>query len=301
MSQTENAIPVQSKERIQVVDVLRGFAILGILLFNMRSFAGQSMRINDWVEPLDRAIVASIDFLVQAKFYSLFSFLFGWGMAVQMHRAKAKGTKFFPVYLRRLLILLAFGTLHGVMLWTGDILRMYAIIGILMLVIFHKQKPKVLLIAAILLLISSIQMTLPGEMMDQTREWCFSLSECLSPNTSLPGSLYATGTYWEVTQLRYQEFIGSLWWFPCYVGNVFAMMLLGLYTGKRKLFANFDEHRPLFRRAMWSGLIIGLVLNGVFTYFTANPFNSDYYSLVRVGARTLGAPALTILPKPEMA
>ncbi len=294
MSQTENAIPVQSKERIQVVDVLRGFAILGILLFNMRSFAGQSMRINDWFEPLDRAIVASIDFLVQAKFYSLFSFLFGWGMAVQMHRAKAKGTKFFPVYLRRLLILLAFGTLHGVMLWTGDILRMYAIIGILMLVIFHKQKPKVLLIAAILLLISSIQMTLPGEMMDQTREWCFSLSECLSPNTSLPGSLYATGTYWEVTQLRYQEFIGSLWWFPCYVGNVFAMMLLGLYTGKRKLFANFDEHRPLFRRAMWSGLIIGLVLNGVFTYFTANPFNSDYYSLVRVGARTLGAPALTI-------
>ncbi len=294
MSQTANAIPVQAKERIQIVDVLRGFAIFGILLFNMRSFAGQSININDWTEPLDRAIVILIDFFVQAKFYSLFSFFFGWGMAVQMRRAEIKGTKFFPVYLRRLLILLVFGTLHGVLLWTGDILRMYAVIDIFMLIIFHKQKPNTILIAAVLLLLSAIQMTLPGEMMDKTRELCFSLTECLTPNTSLPGTLYATGTYWQVTQLRYQEFIGSLWWLPCYMGNVFAMMLLGLYAGKRKLFANFEKHRSLFRKFMWGGLVIGLIFNGIFTYYTVNPFNSQYYSLVRIGARTLGAPALTI-------
>ncbi|MBT3337901.1 MAG: M20/M25/M40 family metallo-hydrolase [Anaerolineae bacterium] len=294
MNQTAKALPVQSKERIQIVDVLRGFAILGILLFNMRSFAGQSMRIDDWVEPLDRAIVAFIDFFVQAKFYSLFSFLFGWGMAVQMRRAEVKGTKFFPVYLRRLLILLVFGTLHGVLLWTGDILRMYAVIGIFMLLIFRKLSPKILLVAAALLLLSAIQMTLPGELMDNTREWCFSLSECLSPNATLPGSLYRTGTYWQVTQLRYQEFIGSLWWLPCYMGNIFAMMLLGLYAGKRKLFANFEEHHSLFRKAMWSGLIIGLVFNSLFTYFTIHPIQHEYATLVRIGSRTIGAPALTI-------
>ena len=288
------AIPVQSKERIQVVDVLRGFAIFGILLFNMRSFAGQSMNPNSWTEPLDRGIVMFIDFFVQAKFYSLFSFLFGWGMAVQMRRAEAKGTKFFPVYLRRLLILLVFGTLHGVLLWTGDILRMYAIIGIIMLLIFRKASPKTLLIAAGLLLLSGIQMTLPGELMNNTREWCGSIAECLSPDRTLSGTLYATGTYWEVTQLRWQEFVGALWWLPCYVGNVLAMMLLGLYTGKRRLFENFDQHRTLFLNVMWVGLVVGIALNGVFTYYTANPFQSKYYSLVRIGARTLGAPAMTL-------
>ncbi len=294
MSQITTPIPVQSKERIQTVDVLRGFAIFGILLFNMRSFAGQSMNVNAWVEPLDRAIPALIRFFVEAKFYSLFSFLFGWGMAVQMRRAEAKGTKFFPIYLRRLLILLVFGTLHGVLLWTGDILRMYAIIGILMLFIFRKASPKTLLIAAGLLLLSAIQMTLPGEWMDNTRQWCLSLSECLSPNMNLSASLYATGTYWEVTQLRYQEFIGALWWLPCYTSSVFAMMLLGLYTGKRRLFANFDEHKKLFRNVMWVGLVVGLGLNAVFTYYTANPFAGKYYSLIRTGARTLGAPAMTL-------
>ena len=294
MKQTIKAIPVQSKERIQIVDVLRGFAIFGILLFNMRSFAGQSMSVNDWTEPLDRTIVAFIDFFVQAKFYSLFSFLFGWGMAVQMRRAEVKGTNFFPVYLRRLLILLVFGTLHGVLLWTGDILRMYAVIGIMMLLIFRKVSPKILLVAAGLLLFSSIFMTLPGVFMNNAREWCSGVADCLSPARTLRGTLYATGTYWEVTQLRYQEFIGSLWWFPCYVGNVFAMMLLGLYTGKRQLFANFDKHKKLFRNLMWIGLVFGLGLNAVFTYYTANPFSSKYYSLVRIGARTLGAPAMTL-------
>ena len=288
------ALPVQAAERLQVVDVLRGFAIFGILLFNMRSFAGQAMFVNAWEEPLDRAIVALIDFFVQAKFYSLFSFLFGWGMAIQMQRAEKKGTRFFPVYLRRLLILLVFGTLHGVFLWTGDILRMYAVIGILMLVIFHKASPKTLLFAAGLLLLSAMLMSLPGEAMNQTRAWCSNLSECLSPDTNLSRSLYASGTYWKVTQLRYQEFIGSIWWFPCYIGNVFAMMLLGLYAGKRRLFADFEQHRNLFTTVLWVGGIAGLILNGIFTYVTANPFRHEYYSFVRISARTLGAPALTI-------
>ena len=294
MKQKATAIPVQSQERIQVVDVLRGFAILGILLFNMRSFAGQSMSIEDWTEPLDRTIIILIDFFVQAKFYSLFSFLFGWGMAVQMRRAKAKGTKFLPVYLRRLLILFVFGTLHGVFLWTGDILRMYAVIGILLVVIFRNSSEKTLLVAFFLLLLSSIVMTIPGESMNTVREWCLGPRNCLTPDTAFPTSLYTSGTYWQVTQLRYQEFIGAIWWFPCYMGNVFAMMVLGLYVGKRNLFSNFEQHRNFFHKAMWSGLVIGLTFNGLFTYFTVHPLHSRYASLVRNGTRTIGAPALSI-------
>jgi uncharacterized protein len=102
---TDKAIPVQASERIQVVDVLRGFAVLGILLMNMRGFSGQGFDGSNLAEPLDRAIFNLIDFFAQAKFYSLFSFLFGWGMAMQMARADAKNIKFMPLYLRRLIIL----------------------------------------------------------------------------------------------------------------------------------------------------------------------------------------------------
>lgn len=291
---SSKSIPVQSAERIQVVDVLRGFAILGILIFNMRSFAGLSFFAGNYPDLLDKIIVILTDFFVQAKFYSLFSFLFGWGMAVQMRRAEVRGTQFLPAYFRRLVILLLFGALHTVFLWTGDILFMYAIIGLMMLGIFRNSKPRTLLIAVGLLLLSRVVMALPGAVMDSTREWCRGVSLCFAPETDLPQSLYATGTYWEVTKLRFQGLSSGLFWFPCYIGSVFAMMLLGLYTGKRRLFADFDQHRTLFRRVMWIGLVVGVLLNGVFTYLSTVPFQSPYFSLIRIGSRTLGAPALTL-------
>ena len=119
--------PVQAGERIEFVDILRGLAILGILVVNMAGYNGMSTDPQVWDEPLDRAILLLTRFFVEAKFYSLFSFLFGWGMAVQMARARARGSRFQPTYLRRLAILLIFGLLHAVLLWYGDILYAYAI------------------------------------------------------------------------------------------------------------------------------------------------------------------------------
>ncbi|HSM71801.1 MAG TPA: DUF418 domain-containing protein, partial [Anaerolineales bacterium] len=278
----------------QVVDVLRGFAVLGILLMNMRGFSGQGFDGSNLVEPLDRAIFNLIDFLAQAKFYSLFSFLFGWGMAMQMARADAKNVKFIPLYLRRLLILFIFGGLHAIFLWTGDILTMYALLGMVLLLVFSRRSEKVLLIAFGTSLIFAIVMTLPGETMNAVRVWCRSTVECLRPDNPLPQSLYITGTYAEVTQLRFQGYLGGFWWVPCYFGNVLAMMLLGFYVGKRKIIENVEQHLPLIKKTLWIGLIVGLPLNALFVYSTLNPFDTQYASLIRVGARTLGAPALTL-------
>ena len=98
------ATPVRAKERIEFVDILRGFALLGVLLMNMYGFSGQGDVYHDpqSASGVDRVVVVLIRFLVEAKFYSMFSFLFGWGMAIQMARAEAKGTRFRPVFLRRL-------------------------------------------------------------------------------------------------------------------------------------------------------------------------------------------------------
>ena len=157
--------PVQAQERIEFVDILRGFAILGILVANMAGFAGLSNDPQAWTDPLDRAILILTRFLVEAKFYSLFSFLFGWGMAMQMARAKARGTRFAPLWLRRMLILLIFGLIHGMLIWSGDILTLYALYGILLLP-FGNRSQKTILISAALALLLSIVLTLPGGALD---------------------------------------------------------------------------------------------------------------------------------------
>ena len=126
--------PVSLGERVVFVDILRGFALIGVLTANMFSFSGQSYNPAE-LAGLERILVAAIRFLVEAKFYSLFSLLFGWGMSVQMLRADARGTRFVPTYLRRLTALLAIGIVHSFFLWTGDILTTYAMYGYLLLAI----------------------------------------------------------------------------------------------------------------------------------------------------------------------
>jgi uncharacterized protein len=76
--------PVASRERIELIDVLRGFAVFGILVANMASYGGQPPGPGAWYQVSDRVIYTLTRFLIEAKFYSLFSFLFGWGMAVQL-------------------------------------------------------------------------------------------------------------------------------------------------------------------------------------------------------------------------
>ncbi|MGH2404911.1 MAG: DUF418 domain-containing protein, partial [bacterium] len=100
--------PIAPNERIQVVDILRGIAVFGILLVNMESFGwpifADGLRV--WESLPDRLTDWLIEFLAEGKFYPLFSFLFGFGMAVQMARLEARGARFTTLYARRLFILL---------------------------------------------------------------------------------------------------------------------------------------------------------------------------------------------------
>ncbi len=139
--------PTALQERIALLDVLRGFAIFGILLFNMSFFSAPlylEMAGMEWGSGIgDRATELLIRFFIQGKFYSLFAFLFGLGFAVQMLRAEAKGVRFGPLYRRRLLALLLIGLVHAYLIWMGDILTIYALLGFL-LFFFRSRKPKTL-------------------------------------------------------------------------------------------------------------------------------------------------------------
>ena len=141
--------PTALQERIALLDVLRGFAIFGILLVNMATFNSpwiylMNTEVEWWTSGIDRLAEWAIQFVAQGKFYSLFSFLFGWGFSNQMSRAGARGAKFVPIYRRRLFALLMIGWAHAFLLWYGDILNTYAILGFL-LFFFRKRQPKTVL------------------------------------------------------------------------------------------------------------------------------------------------------------
>lgn len=129
-------------ERLLHLDVLRGFALFGILLVNFEWFnrSAQAMLLGSATN-LDGADYWSarlIEWLAESKFFPIFSMLFGMGFALMYNRALAAGRTFFGLYVRRLLALALFGVLHIALVWSGDILFMYAGIACLMLVFFRK-------------------------------------------------------------------------------------------------------------------------------------------------------------------
>ncbi len=146
--------PTPAAQRIGALDVLRGAAVLGILMVNILYF---SLPLVDVMMPpapgalegADLACWALVKVLFEYMFISIFSLLFGAGMVVQMHRAEAAGRPFAPVYLRRLATLALIGLAHGLLLWYGDILFFYACVG---LVVFYLRTlpPRAMLLGAII-------------------------------------------------------------------------------------------------------------------------------------------------------
>lgn len=130
--------PVAQGERIAALDVARGVALLGILLVNMAFFSepfGDLMRPNAAAEMAapDRAVFYFTRVFCEGKFYTLFSTLFGIGLAMQWTRAHAAGRSFKGPGLRRLFFLMAVALAHVLLFWYGDILFSYAVLGLVLL------------------------------------------------------------------------------------------------------------------------------------------------------------------------
>ncbi|MCZ6835930.1 MAG: DUF418 domain-containing protein [Planctomycetota bacterium] len=141
--------PVLETERIVALDVLRGFALLGIFMVNMQFFALPFMHAvaDPTLADAPASEVASWFFVkvfFEYKFISLFSMLFGMGMVVQMTRAGKKGRPFGSYYIRRTILLAVFGLVHALLLWYGDILFIYAWVS-LILFAMRGLKPQTLL------------------------------------------------------------------------------------------------------------------------------------------------------------
>lgn len=279
--------PVQGKERIQIIDVLRGIAIFGILLVNMAHFSYPDLYLgmvgkenfftNEWSKA-DHVVRQLLDIFIQMKFVFLFSFLFGFGMVVMMERTLEKGRRFVPVYARRLLILLLFGTIHAFFIWDGDILMDYALLGFVLL-IFRKAKAKTLIIWAIVLymlfalpfVFSSFSSSTQPEM----SEWQQTMQVEMEKEAKQALDVYGNGTFYEIAQQRihdrmtYMSMNGMLTLNPLlfFYSSIpyFSMFLFGAAFAKSRILHAPNEKRKVLK-VMWIvGFLVGIPANILFS------------------------------------
>ena len=293
--------PVQQAERIQIVDILRGFALFGILLVNMAIFSQPFQAILFPADPdmpwYDWAATWLIHFLGEGKFYAMFSLLFGLGMILLMERIEARGRRFVPFYMRRLLALLLIGLVHAFLIWPGDILIIYALLGFPLL-LFRKARPRTLMIwAVILIAIPLIFMAAATGLValgGMTPEGAAMIEQSFAATKA---GYAADGNFLEITAQRAYDYasMGLISFFVLGF-NILAMFLVGVWFGKRRIFADLDAHRPFLRKLLVWGLTVGLIGNAIYaTLIMGIPrYDASIELLVATVAQGIGAPLLML-------
>lgn len=153
---TQKLVPSTAASRIALLDIFRGFALLGIFMVNIRYMSSSVLHLDafQWMTQGNyNAIATWIDeYFFDSKFFPIFSFLFGVGFGMQINKMEEKGTFSNAFFLRRYFFLMLFGVFHVVFLWGGDVLILYALAGFLVLLI-RKIHVKYIFIGATLILL----------------------------------------------------------------------------------------------------------------------------------------------------
>lgn len=302
--------PVKASERIVFMDVLRGFAILGIFIANLNSFAWYSeskQATGAMLLPeLDHKVLFLHHMFIEGKFYSIFSLLFGWGIALQFKRAAEKGINALPTIKRRLVFMLLLGAFH-LLLWPGDIVFFYAMLGFILLPL-RKLSNKALLITGIILILSPILlyaakshwewMNAPAGFLFETGSKLDAklLNTNLASDDSIAGYL-KQASWWEVLKADISGFFyryGYLF-FVSRIPKVLGMFLIGYALGRSDFYKTIMQHKKILYLIIIAGLVIGLPANYFLAkYMTYNM--TDYWMLKTEGLYQTIAYALGVVP-----
>jgi uncharacterized protein len=300
---TSAARPVDSSTRLDVLDVLRGAAIFGILIYNIGALSGSEFVPGEgraW-SGWDHRAAFLLEFFVQGKFYSLFSFLFGIGFAVFIERASQRGVDAVRLFRRRLLGLMLIALVHTTFIWFGDILLTYSLLGFL-LVPFVRRSDVTVLHWAIGMLMFPI--ALYAVLLVIVLAFVPAAPEGASRGGELPAFLaraidsFQHGSYADVVRGNLAFTVAGiarrliLMFFP----RMFGMFLLGLLAARRGVFADAGAHRPLLRRVLVMGLAVGIpcAFVGAWLGDSNVPRMPTPLGLVEVTAESIGTPALSL-------
>lgn len=257
--------PATVSDRVPYLDILRGTALFGILVANMRGFSAPLAIYTD-ISPLfpgqaDAIVQTLVLIFVQAKFVALFAFLFGLGFAVQMTRAEARGVNFMSFYPRRLIALAIIGLIHGLLIWWGDILLLYALNGAVLLLFRNRSQKTVLAwaggsTALSMIMFARLFFAAPhgGPVPNRLAEIQHSVS--IFNHGTFIAILRENMAQWQASFLR--QFRSP---FGIYSVTLF---LVGLFVWRTGIITRLDDSRPLMKRICAICLPLGIVLNVMF-------------------------------------
>ncbi|TDQ40388.1 DUF418 domain-containing protein [Aureibacillus halotolerans] len=257
----ESTLPTVRGDRIVELDIIRGVALLGILLANMPLFSYpypyfELLHVSLWNDSWNRFIMLFLNVAVVNKFITIFSFLFGLGFIIFMERLKLRGERPVVRYVRRLLFLMLLGVLHSTYIWYGDILLIYSVFGFILL-LFRNRSPKVLLNCGVaLLLVSALLLALQTFAFDNRLAIELAPAEQLEQAADQSITVYQTGSFAEMINQRSTDSdIISVSMFYTAILSL-GMFFIGAYAGKRGYFRELDKHRQTVKSAwIWSAAI----------------------------------------------
>lgn len=243
-----------SDERIGAIDILRGVALFGVLAVNLVtefrvSIFQQFLPPDPGVGMWDRLVEAIVHVGFEMKAFALFSFLFGVGLAVQFERLGRTGRPFYWLT-RRLLVLLAFGLVHLLLIWNGDILTEYALAGLLVLPMLAAPSWALAVGAAgmyaLYLFIGVVPVGIPWP----DAAW-------LQQHVALAGQVYATGSMAEIVRFSQHELPAllplHLYIFP----RTLALFLLGALAWRSGVMRQPQRHKRLLVTVAVLGVAVG--------------------------------------------
>ncbi len=243
------------QERIEIIDVLRGFALLGIILvhFTEQYYAGQLPKIHENLGShhlADSIAEALIGIFIMGKFFMIFSFLFGLSFFIQLDKSDGSPS-FLMRFAWRLICLFCIGLLHHLH-YRGDILTIYAVLGFGLLLVY-RLPDKALLVVALLLVFN-----IPSVVMRLYDVIAVATSNAMTEVDQKPLEIYydtlKSGSYLEIIKANWYE-LKSKFEFQIEFGRIYitlGLFLLGLYAGRKKWFDEIQIFKKLIRFGLWS-------------------------------------------------
>lgn len=293
--------PITSRERVGELDVLRGFALLGVMMINVYELGGESITITagQLAALPNAALNSSIEFwvrlLVADKANTLFACLFGIGFWIQMERLEARGAPFRSIYLRRATILLIFGWLHLYLLFSWDILHIYGIAAFILLFSRNLSARTMLVAGALLLLFGKPLVTalfawsgISGPLDAAT----LAESEVLARQAAAQAGDFP-GFMGLMAQNIWLGWIlngGLIAWVAYGTGRFY----IGAWIARKGWIQNASDNLAFFRQLLWPLLLGGWALEAVHL-LTENAEPGTIYSLIGASGGVLHALATPMI------
>lgn len=290
--------PVAVKQRHIILDALRGFALLGICLANYPEFSLYTFLSPEDVESLpshgiDLITKYFLYIFIDGKFYTIFSILFGIGFSIILENNQKRGAKATRVFYRRMLGLLIIGLLHLMLVWSGDILMLYALVGML-LPVFYKRKDKTVIIWAIGFLVLPVIVDFVCQftgiyLSAKLKEW----EGLLADHYGISDVGYAfwlkdAQSYGDVFKFlvmgsveRLSEFVDGNRYF-----KVAGLFLFGFLIGRHKVFIRLQQIKKQLVKIMAWSLSFGIPLSVFYAWSAINghPWGLGAHSSLYLGS-----------------